>query len=278
MTLPKVPASFKPAVPFLKRAAELDRAPGDREKLVAFYLRNHAMAVCMDLRSSDASSPQEEDVFLMALMELLENEKKKTNIALTREEAARVCEDFALAVFKKADDVDRAGKATKQTAKAYYASASFFEMLKQFDPKKELEPDVAETMLYAKLKATDILKALREGRTPTPGDPVTPVANEEETFVVLEKKPVSGSAAKKVDVVHEAIGMLRKGMPDKASELLLSIASFDVPRFTPKTALEKTSRADAIEYCKFAASAFRGGDDELGNKRLQNALKLLAVV
>ena len=45
-----------------------------------------------------------------------------------REEDQAHCESFALAVFNRADRVDRAGRADKATAVTFYAASYFFEV------------------------------------------------------------------------------------------------------------------------------------------------------
>ena len=54
----------------------------------------------------------------------------------TRDEAAFLCRKFANQVFDKADAEDRSGNADKNTAKAFYAAASFLQILEQFPPRK----------------------------------------------------------------------------------------------------------------------------------------------
>ena len=96
----------------------------------------------------------------------LEREKIPMS-AFTKEEALIVCTKFASDVFDSADQIDRSGKANKSTAKSFYAAAVFFEILCQFD-----DPEAEEhkqKRLYAKWKATEILKAIKEGREIIPG-------------------------------------------------------------------------------------------------------------
>lgn len=50
------------------------------------------------------------------------------------------------------------------------AEGDHLQILNQFGP---LPPDLAEVQRYAAWKAADIGKALREGRQPTPGPPVS---------------------------------------------------------------------------------------------------------
>ncbi len=167
----------------------------------------------------ETRSPQIDGV-LKALLSKLE--KEKTTITLG-EGDSQYCENFAITVFTRADRVDRAGRADKNTAMTFYAASIFFEVgsnvhiyietsglvanyimyvpdrctycacvlnpsilslcsathdtaellrplqiLNQF---KTLEADLVDMQRYAAWKAADIRKALREGRTPTPGAP-----------------------------------------------------------------------------------------------------------
>lgn len=160
----KLPPQLKPLTPFVRRAAELDRAVGERERMMSYFCRSYAMELGIKLNdNSDAVK-----VILLGLMEQLEKDKATLPSYDGKDEAKQFVEGFALEVFKKADDKDRAGLADKGTARTFYAADTFFQTLKQFG---DLEPDLKETSLYAKWKATDILKALKEGRKPTPGPP-----------------------------------------------------------------------------------------------------------
>ena len=60
------------------------------------------------------------------------------------------------------------------------------QILRQFG---ELAPDLAERQRYAAWKVADIRKALREGRTPTPGNPnaADPAASTGESLLVNTK-------------------------------------------------------------------------------------------
>ncbi len=55
-------------------------------------------------------------------------EKDKAKLTLEPEEDKLHCEAFALRIFANADKVDRAGKATENTSKAYYAASIFIEV------------------------------------------------------------------------------------------------------------------------------------------------------
>ena len=87
----------------------------------------------------------------------------------SNDEKYKICRDWAFKIFDKADAEDRAGMSNKGTARSFYAAASFLDVLKQFhtEEKDEEGEDAVEEQkksFYAKWKATDILKAVKEGR------------------------------------------------------------------------------------------------------------------
>ncbi|KAL4169728.1 hypothetical protein KRP22_010643 [Phytophthora ramorum] len=162
----KVPPAFKPLLPFVRRAEELDRDTSRPEsKLIAYFCRQYAMEMGIKLRENDASN--EATDYLLSLMDRLETEKNNLP-DFTQEEGKEICEDFAIEIFSKADDEDRAGMANKSTARTFYAAGTFFDILNQFG---DISDDVAEKRRYCKYKAATILKAIKEGKTPEPGPP-----------------------------------------------------------------------------------------------------------
>lgn len=58
----------------------------------------------------------------------LEKDKAKLGQKPDPEDDKLHCEAFALRIFGNADKVDRAGKATENTSKAYYAASIFLEV------------------------------------------------------------------------------------------------------------------------------------------------------
>merc|ERR1711935_426751 len=101
----------------------------------------------------------------------LESEKDVMD-SFTRDESKFLCQKFAEKIFDKADQDDRSGKADRNTARSFYAAASLLEILQQFYQDNDDSEEVAEhkkKSVYCKWKATEILKAMKEGRTPTPG-------------------------------------------------------------------------------------------------------------
>jgi len=167
-----VPASLRKIKVFLTRADELDRDKGNPEsRVVAFNCRQYAVLSGIPL-AQDA----EAKACLGDLLNLLEKEKEAMAV-FSKAEHWKICRKVADRVFDKADSEDRAGAATKVTAKSFYAAGTFYEILQQFhedaDDKDVIGGEAMEEeeqrRVYCKWKANDILKAIKEGRTPTPG-------------------------------------------------------------------------------------------------------------
>ena len=162
-----IPPELKKISAYIRRAEELDKDTGNAEsRVVAYYCRQYAVHVGIPLAST---SPAAKEV-LGALLGALETEKPAMD-NFTRDEAKFLCKSFADKVFNKADEEDRLGVASKATAKTFYAAATFLQIVDQFCDEGDVEEkeEIKKKVVYSKWKSTEILKALKEGRTPTPG-------------------------------------------------------------------------------------------------------------
>mmetsp|Transcript_18555 Transcript_18555/g.47527 ORF Transcript_18555/g.47527 Transcript_18555/m.47527 type:complete len:410 (-) Transcript_18555:79-1308(-) len=145
--------------PFMQRADEVSSA----DPKVAYYCRLHAV-------EEGIRYPQRSPALMAevkSLMSQLELDKPKIDLSDKKADHDH-CEAFAVNVFNRADKVDRAGKANLSTARAFYAASLFLDVLNHFGP---IDADLATKQKYAVWKATDIRKALKEGRQPTAGSP-----------------------------------------------------------------------------------------------------------
>jgi vacuolar protein sorting-associated protein VTA1 len=174
----KIPTELKKITPYVRRAEELDRDKTNPEsRLVAYYCRQYAVHTGIPLAVSDAGKTS-----LGQLLGNLEGEKQAMD-AFTRDEAKFLCTKFANKIFDNADLEDRTGEASKNTARVFYAAGSFLDILQQFyrdDDQSEELVEIKKKSKYAKWKAADILKALNEGRKPTPGGFGEDMDNEED--------------------------------------------------------------------------------------------------
>lgn len=114
--LPSHPRLQNPST-HTQRAQEIERV----EPKIAYYCRMYAVEQGLAL---PARSPQI-DGLLGALLSKLEKDKPLVQPGTND---AAYCEKFALGVFARADKVDRAGRADKATATAFYAASIFFEV------------------------------------------------------------------------------------------------------------------------------------------------------
>ena len=148
-------ADVKALTPFLQRADEMSRA----DPKVAYYCRMYAVEEGM--RATERSS--ELSKLLGELLEQLETTKAAAGLAETREEDELYLENFALKLFAKADKADRAGARDARTAKLFYVSSVFIEILNQFGP---VEQDVGEKQRYAAWRGAELSGCARDGRVP----------------------------------------------------------------------------------------------------------------
>ena len=166
-----LPPELKPLKRFFKRAEELDRAAAKgsaKSASIAYFCRSYALQLGLKIhRDLGDAAPPTIMAFLLSTMDSVEAAKAKLP-KYDGEAAKAFCQQFALSVFKRADDEDRNGLADKGTARTFYAAATFLDMLLQFG---DLDENIKDLPLYAKYKANDIVKALKEGRQPTPGPP-----------------------------------------------------------------------------------------------------------
>lgn len=169
-----IPPELKKINPYVRRAEELDKDKSNAEsRLVAYYCRQYAVHAGIPLAATSSAAKE----CLGVILGQLEEEKDAMD-NFSKDEAKFLCAQFANRIFNKANDEDVNGNADKNTAKTFYAAASFLQILDQFYPDEgaELDEEVAaqrkeekNKILYAKWKSTEILKAIKEGRTPTPG-------------------------------------------------------------------------------------------------------------
>ena len=209
-------------------------------------------------------------------MNTLESKKEKLG-DLTREEQEQVLCQFAEDVFAKADAEDRAGKASKATAKTFYAASIFFDALSQFGERGE---EVEEKCRYSKFKAADIIKCLKAGMRPEPGppggsEPASPVDIPDATAL---PPPVAPPA---YDELPPA------GKPSAPSPPAFQPPAAQPPRrqWTPQAPppVQNSGRqptkqqfADAVECCRFAIAACDARDAGLALERLKRAFEALS--
>ncbi|KAJ3276854.1 hypothetical protein HDV01_002909 [Terramyces sp. JEL0728] len=159
------PPELKSVSTYLIRGKELE----DKEPIVSYFCYLYATKLSISLGAKSKESQQ----FISSLMDKLESDKVKLSEyeAINDDDVGYAhLENFGLKIFLNADNEDRNGLASKKTVKTFVAASVFLECLKIFKD-GELDEDVKQKIKYAKYKAADIMKALNEGRKPTPGPP-----------------------------------------------------------------------------------------------------------
>lgn len=198
-----IPPELKKITPYVRRAEELDRDQGNPEsRLVAYYCRQFAVHTGIPLATSPAGK-----LCLGELLGVLEGEKEAMD-SFTRDESKFLCEKFAEKIFDKADTEDRSGEANRNTARTFYAAASFLEILQQFYNDDDDSAEVAEQKkksVYCKWKSTEILKAIKEGRTPTPGGYGEEETNNADAEEKEEDTPVTIAVEDESPVMPETV-------------------------------------------------------------------------
>ncbi|KAJ2657877.1 hypothetical protein IW148_004973 [Coemansia sp. RSA 1199] len=158
--LEPVPDELKHIQPYIQRGHEVVRA----DPIVSYFCKYYAAQLSI---AKQGSSPSAQS-YLLNLLDTLETEKAQLqgSDAMTDDTTACAhCTQFALRIFAKADTEDREGRATKATARNFIVSSQFMQVVAAFG---ELDEGVKEKIRYAKWRAAEILKAMREGREPVP--------------------------------------------------------------------------------------------------------------
>eukprot|EP01087_Luapelamoeba_hula_P009806 TRINITY_DN2562_c0_g1_i10.p1 TRINITY_DN2562_c0_g1~~TRINITY_DN2562_c0_g1_i10.p1 ORF type:complete len:346 (+),score=81.33 TRINITY_DN2562_c0_g1_i10:79-1116(+) len=163
------PPSLKSVTPYLKHANQLAKL----DPVAAYCCRLFSVQRGVALRSSAAPSEGSAVTqFLLSQMDILEREKAALQASETGLPANDAMQEhmtrFAFRVFLMADDEDRAGQASKETARNFLSASQFMEVLAQFE---ELPAELQDKIKYAKWKAADISSCINRGVKPNPGPP-----------------------------------------------------------------------------------------------------------
>ncbi|GHJ89364.1 hypothetical protein NliqN6_5766 [Naganishia liquefaciens] len=237
-----VPAELKPTCEqILRRARELRKA----DPVMSYWCCFSAASASMKLPTKRS---HEANKFLMNLLDILESMKSSLLDANSGVEHATITdeaagsayvENFAIKVFLQADNEDRAGKATKATVRKFVVASQFMDVLRCFDPPNGMRDELEQKQQYARWKAADIAKALKEGRTPTPGPP----GGEDEQAGKEEQEPVASSDVNAVASPSTTLPRL-PNLPSSPPETPSSPAPDPSPSSPPSTSLPSPPPSD----------------------------------
>ena len=299
----RVPAKLKPCRDFFLRAKELEKAKDAEHLLMSTYCGIAFLTKAMPLAVGD----NECNMFIMSVMDEVEAKKQNPAIREAFQQQKGLEPEFikqyASNIFKKADDIDRSGNASKQTAIAYLAASTFYQVLSCYDCPADVE-EVKPIIKYSKWKAMDILKALKEGRRPTPGPPGG-VSNEQNLLGSLEaQKPLPSGGVQGPGVLSDqssssdyvqppppsaSIVPPQTNLDQKPSAPLPSLHPLREPlqgrrkliaptsNYLPLDHVSPGSESDALECARFAVAALEEDDRNLAIGYLQGALHALSI-
>jgi|AntAceMinimDraft_12_1070368.scaffolds.fasta_scaffold59080_1 vacuolar protein sorting-associated protein VTA1 len=280
-----IPAAVKGTGQYVKRAEEVERDSGNPDShIIAFWCRQ--MALEKSLGYYEQAGVKE---YVTALMDIQEKNKAASG---DRAVGKGICENHALLVFDMADSEDRAGKASRGTAKLFYNASSFLDVLDQFDELKG-DSEIENKRKYSKFKSKDILDAIKEGRVPMVGNgetenapgapsggsqPVVPSANPANMDVVLPTAPPAAQPARQLHLPPASSGTIGTVFKQIATVFTGSDQIIDQitgQKRAPPTGPQDDRVKDAMELSHFAISSMKYGDIEVAKTRLREALKKL---
>lgn len=152
----------------------------------------------LELATKSANRTPETRKFMGELMTSLETMK----ISAKSTDPKGAVASFAERVFAKADREDRAGKSTLTTARSFYAASNFYEVLKNFE---ELDSETTEKVKYAKWRATEITKAIKNNEPVPP--PPSVAAREELDEITAEMNRLDAEVKEEQEKSDQASGL-----------------------------------------------------------------------
>ncbi|XP_078044915.1 vesicle trafficking 1 [Augochlora pura] len=169
-----VPPTLKKIEQYIKLAASHDQ----RDEVISYWCRLYALQTGLKL----STKTSEETAFLKSLMDWLETTKKQLhgNEAITNDVAAEAhIDNWALTLFRRADEKDRAGDFSRSTIQSFFTAGLLYDVLTVFG---ELSDEAMKHRKYAKWKATYINNCLKQGLIPVAG----PVGEDTENIYSAE--------------------------------------------------------------------------------------------
>lgn len=279
----KIPPGLKPVKTFLLRAKELDRAKVPKADVMAYCCRRYALQKA--LASAEIKAAEGCAEYLGLLMDTLEQTKplleEKYGEELMADKAVQLAlvKQFGATIFQNASGVYKSGSATKKTAVSFHAAAAYLEVAGPEDP------DLIQARKTAKFNAMEIMKALKEGRTPMP-----PATEEEEEVVVQEEEqedelPAQPAPAKSFDGDYGFADALPAVVPDANLKPLgppiTHAAAPVVPTYEPEPVVPAYQPAPVTSYQPAEPMSFsQSSGDHVTTKALshcQLAVKALKV-
>ena len=284
----KIPPELKKITQYIRRAEEIENVKSIKGgRIIAYYCRRYAVQIGLDvLKTSGDNGPSGKEC-LKSLFDALDKEEKVIS-TFSKQECRMICREFAMSIFDKADQEDRfgeddAGMNYNAIAKTFYSAGTFLDILKQFHSLDDIDPTEVEEenskSHYAKWKATEILKALKEGRTPTRGNDIV---TEESTEPIDENQ---GNSTQQSDYVPQSSVSSNSSLPPEKPSVSSTSSLPEKPIITPtvrqfsgdvpKVSDEKMKKITSLVSA--GIQALKNKEVTLGLEKFRKALDLLGV-
>lgn len=179
---------------------------------IAYYCR--FAAVDQGIRLVGSAPPAQQaaaNAFLEQLFGRVEADKAALGIRAENEAADLAgVRNFALRVFKTADDADRAGLGSADTARSFVAVGNLLDVVRSLSG-AGADPKLGEISKYAKGRSVEILKAVKEGRPAPPPPDNGAFFDVDAELAALGAAPPTSSFAAAAAAVPAAAGLRDAG-------------------------------------------------------------------
>lgn len=147
--------------PFLQRAVEFEKV----QPVVAYFLRTHVafLAAQLHRKTRDPAAVS----YLSSFITALETQREGLQAELKGVDGRTALTKAALALFGRADDAERAGRATLDVVRLFFTSSLLFEATGQFATDGALDPIAQERRDYARFIAVRMKRAIESGEAYT---------------------------------------------------------------------------------------------------------------
>lgn len=276
----KAPPGLKTVQPYLMLAKQFTK----RDPVVAYYANMYAVQQGIGAAKNDPTSK----AYLVHLMDQLDKMKKdlKDEEALSNEVVAQAhIEEAGLRLFHFADTKDREGNFGRDMIKAFFTASHIFTISNQFG---ELSEEIEEKTKYAKWKAVEIDRCLKNGINPTPGPP----GGDDDTLgqgegggggavgwnVTPPDQGLPPGAQQDFPPAERPVPKPRQQQPPPPAVMAdqdNEASSYQAPAALSGATLGPEKMSKAQKLCKFAMSSLDYDDVPGAMKYLTNALQLL---
>ncbi len=161
-----LPPQLKTIKKYLMRAKEVSLSEKVADaSIITYYMKRFALEAAIQIKKeNEAADTAEVQQYILSLFSEIEQEKTQLR-PHSESEAHQLLMQFGMKLYKKANDVDVQGKATKKTAKLYYYAANYFTALGQFQNLPQQHENIRD---YVKSRSAEILRDIKQGRDPLP--------------------------------------------------------------------------------------------------------------